>query len=254
MPGVSSRLTALAWGGFLLSLLPGCVTMRPQALGPSSLSASARTPWIPPPEARTALGPIAPPDLASYDLGRRWSLPEAVDVALRNNPTTRAAWARARAAAEDVGVQRAAYAPTINLTAKVSGSETDSSQDGELSQRASAGPGVALSWLLLDVGGRNAAIESARQTLWAANWTQNAAIQDAVLATQRAYYQHAANKATLEARRASLHDARVHLDAADGRHRAGVATIADVLQARTVVAQAMLAVQTAEGQLETARG
>src|SRR2546427_9399222 len=45
-----------------------------------------------------------------------------------------------------------------------------------------------------------------------------------------------------------------NLGAAEQRHRVGLATIADVLQARTALSQARLALEATQGQLETTRG
>src|SRR5262249_50100909 len=45
-----------------------------------------------------------------------------------------------------------------------------------------------------------------------------------------------------------------NLNAANARHDAGVATIADVLQAKTAASQAELALEAAQGQVQTIRG
>ena len=58
----------------------------------------------------------------------------------------------------------------------------------------------------------------------------------------------------MEARKANLEEARRNLDAATERHRAGVATIADVLQARTQASQAELDLQVTQGQVQVIRG
>jgi len=75
-----------------------------------------------------------------------------------------------------------------------------------------------------------------------------------VLKVESAYYLYQGTKALLEAERTSLSEVQTNLQAADERRRAGVATITDVLQARTSVAQIQLDVQTLEGQLQSVRG
>jgi outer membrane protein len=75
-----------------------------------------------------------------------------------------------------------------------------------------------------------------------------------VLQIQTAYFQYIANRALLAAQRITVREARANLAAAEERNRVGVATIADVLQARTAVSQADLAAETTEGDLQTSRG
>lgn len=58
----------------------------------------------------------------------------------------------------------------------------------------------------------------------------------------------------LAARQAGLKDAQASLDAAQDRHRTGVATIADVAQATAALSLAQLQLQTDMGQVEIARG
>ena len=61
-------------------------------------------------------------------------------------------------------------------------------------------------------------------------------------------------KALRAAEQSSLASAKESLSAAEARHQAGVATIADVLQAKTFFSQAELALETVEGQIQTIRG
>jgi outer membrane protein TolC len=75
-----------------------------------------------------------------------------------------------------------------------------------------------------------------------------------VLATSQGYYQYLNAKAQVVARQASSEEARRNLAAADERHRAGVATIADVLQAKTAASQAELALQIVQGLVQIVRG
>jgi outer membrane protein TolC len=115
-------------------------------------------------------------------------------------------------------------------------------------------PSLNLSYLLFDFGGRSGNIGTARNDLIAANFTHNATLQAVVLQIQSAYFQYVANRALLDAQRATEREARTNLSAAEERNRVGVATIADVLQARTAASQAALAAQVTEGDLQTSRG
>jgi TolC family type I secretion outer membrane protein len=233
----------------------GCAsTFSSPGLDPAT-SPAAAVPWTPPPGAVPLAAPPRtmeiPEDLRAHvsDL----SLPQVVDVALRNSPFTREAWWRARAAAAEVGIRQADLFPEIDLGAEVQ-SGRQAAAGGQSFTRTTYGPVATLNYLLFDFGGRRADVEAARQALIAADFLHNQAIQDVVLRVETAYYEYQGTKALLEAERTNLKEVETNLGAADERRRAGVATITDVLQARTSVAQIQLNIETLEGQLQSVRG
>lgn len=177
------------------------------------------------------------------------TLAKAIDIALTNNPRTRTTWLQARAAEANLGASRSAYLPEIDVNASAGRSRTSAQPATNFFS-----PSVALSYLLFDFGGREAAVEEARQTFIAANLFHDQAIQDVILATEQAYYDYLDAKALLAAQESTVRERKTSLDAADARHNAGVATIADVLQARTALSQAELNRETIEGQLHTIEG
>ena len=193
-----------------------------------------------------------PADLAERI--QRLTLAEVVDLGLRNNPQTRLSWSNARAAAEAYGSERGAYLPTID--GEVSGTrlKTVASQGRSAVTQSVFSPSLSLSYLLFDFGGRSGTVGAARNAVLAANYTHNATLQSVVLQIQTAYFQYIANRALLQAQRTTAQEARTNLQAAEERRRVGVATIADVLQARTAASQAELAAETTEGDLQTSRG
>jgi len=183
------------------------------------------------------------------------TLAQLMDVALQINPDTQESWDRARAAAAEWGVARGSYYPSVD--GAVSG------YGGNLSQmRGVLGDvGLSLSYLLLDFGGREATAESARQALIAANWNHNQSIQDLLRNVPQAYYRYLGNKARVRASEVSLNEALTSLRSTEQRKKAGVSTIADVLQARSRADQIRLdlvanrgAVQVSRGDLATAVG
>ena len=193
-----------------------------------------------------------PPDLEQRI--RRLTLAEVVDIGLRNNPATRLSWANARAAAAAYGSERGAYLPTVDGEVTATRLKTVASQGRSAVTQSVLNPSLNLSYLLFDFGGRSGNVGSARHELIAANFTHNATLQSVVLEIQSAYFQYVANRALLQAQRTTEREARTNLTAAQERQRVGVATIADVLQARTFASQAELAVQSTEGDLQTSRG
>ncbi|HEV7366299.1 MAG TPA: TolC family protein [Gemmatimonadales bacterium] len=211
--------------------------------------------WTPPPVQQVAESvgqPAVPPDLEQRL--SQLTLTEVVDLGLRNNPQTRESWANARAAAAAYGSQRGAYFPTIDGDVTGTRVKTVASQGRSAVIQSVLSPSVSLSYLLFDFGGRSGKVGAARNALLAANYTHNATLQDVVLQIQTAFFQYVANRALLKASRITVEEAQTNLAAAEERHRVGVATIADVLQARTAASQAQLSEQVIEGTLQTTRG
>jgi outer membrane protein len=254
----TARRLAAGAGVLLLLGAIGCVHRRAALqLGPGTATDPGSA-WTPPPgtaptpappgaPAAAAPAPGIPSDL--LQTAAHWSLSDLVDLALRTSPVTRAAWAAARAAAADLGAQRGSAYPSLLF-------ETDANRvkgsavGGQFAfHSTNYEPSLSLNYLLFDFGGRGATIDASRQALLAADFTHNAAIQDTVLQVEEAYYQYINAKALVVAEQAAVKEAQASLDAATRRRESGVSTVADVLQARTALSQAKLALQTAQGQV-----
>jgi TolC family type I secretion outer membrane protein len=180
-------------------------------------------------------------------------LRQLISFALQNSPQTRSSWLNARAAAAGVVSRRSAYYP--RLDAQVQAGYTHTAIGGTtVFDGFTLTPGATLSVLLFDLGGRSANIEEAEALLDAANLSHNRAIQDLVLNVQQAYFQYLSAKALVAANQDTLREAQTAYQAAEERRNAGVATVADVLQAKTLVSQARLVLQQNEGQVITVRG
>ncbi|MEO8217575.1 MAG: TolC family protein [Acidobacteriota bacterium] len=256
IPAVATMIAA----AFLSSAATACARWndlriaRPGRVGPGT-STSPGQPWVAPPGiVSKPPADISPASLPpSYVPGSPITLAEIVDIALANNPSTRIAWLQARAAEADLGSSRADYLPELDLDAEVGHARSGGGGRTVVTQMT-YGPSLSLSYLLFDFGGRSARSEQARQTLIAADFEHNAIIQNVVLAAQRAFYQYVEGKALLAAQEATLKELQTNLDSANARHEAGVATIADVLQARTALSQARLNFETIDGSLRTIEG
>jgi TolC family type I secretion outer membrane protein len=206
--------------------------------------------WSPPANAIPPQVP-SPSDVVLPPAGAPLDLAQIAGIALSNNPLTRTTWLQARISEANLGSVRAAYLPTVDLDASLSRARTT---PGAPAVTALNGPALSLDYLLFDFGGRNAASEAARQTLIAADYSHDQAIQDVILRVEQAYYDYLDAKALLTAQAATIKERHTSLDSADARHNAGVATIADVLQARTASAQAQLTYETIEGNLRRLQG
>ena len=236
--------------------LAGCTYGPPSVNGVAGAPASPSTTWTPPshglaPEPPQTISAL-PTDLLAR--ANQLTLGDVIDLALRNNPQTRVSWAQARAAAAEYGATRGAYLPSIVGAGTVSRTRSIAPNGGASINRTEFDPSLTMSYLLLDFGGRAGTIAEAKQTLFAADLTHNATIQSVVLAVETAYFTYMANVALLGAEHSAIAEAQANLAAAQQRDSVGLATIADVLQARTALSQEELNLETIQGELQTARG
>lgn len=185
------------------------------------------------------------------------SLPQLIDLAQRNNPRTRAAWLRARQAAEAVGLVESTYLPRIN--AQIMTGSARSQQDGLLfgdditlgaNQAVAA---VSMRWLLFDFGKRNAARGEAQELAFAANVGFSGAHQTLIYEVTQAYHDlHAATRR--EAVHASrVENARRFARAAAAKRAQGLATVTDVARADQAVAQARFDLARARSETRAAQ-
>lgn len=181
------------------------------------------------------------------------SLAAVVDRALCQNPQTRAAWANARIQAAQVGAARSAYLPGVSATASLSRNRVEAGVLGA-SAYNEGNAGLSAAYLLYDFGARDATLETALQTLAAANFTQDATVQKLFLSAIQAYYQLFAARAAVDSSLQSERAALESLKAATARYAAGTGTPADKLQAQTAFSQAVLNRIQAEGNAKSAEG
>ena len=241
----------------------GCASAPPATVkGARTTSPAPGRTWVPAPHAAAPLTPgeralAEPATPISAELAARMlvlSLTDVVDLALGNSPATRLSWAQARAAASTYGSANGRFLPIITGDVTGGPSKAISANPARLpANRTTLVPSVTLQYLLFDFGARNGTSRAAREALYAADFTHNAAVQTVLLQTQQAYFAFQAARGVLDASLATVETAKQNLAAADRRHEVGVATIADVLQARTALAQAQLITQSADGAVQGAR-
>ena len=228
-------------------LLTGCMS--------APVPAGSNVAWVPPQDARTTNGVWSAVRAQAVDFTRLLSLAELTDIALRNNPASRAAWSEARAAAAHVEEARATFMPTVTATAEASRRRTAAEPSSFDQDYLKYGPGLDMSYLVLNFGGgRKAAVEAALQTVYAADYSFNRAIQDTLFSVEVAYYGLVSAQAGIEAAEASVKDATTALDVAQERAAAGVGTQLDVLQAQARHDQSLYGLASAQGAFKTARG
>ena len=260
----------------LLATLGACIPNTPRIdgapaapSGPSALWPVPSKAKEPPPPASTPDAPEATAalrvDTAEY-AGQGLELDDVVDLALRRNPATRESWLAARAAADTYGSSRGALFPSIDAsvnagrTASAPGTVSSLGTGEPATRTAAAGTrsqlttGATLSYLLVDLGGRSGSIEQAKERAIAADLTHNATVHDVILQVESALFSYLATRALRDAQQESVDEAIADTAAAAERLHVGVATLAELLQARTQLAQGRFQLATLEGQQETAKG
>jgi outer membrane protein len=192
----------------------------------------------------------------AVDPAKTYSLAELVDLAESHNPQTRFAWERARAQAAALGIARSELYPTL---VAVAWSQTNRQQvlinnkfDRQTIQDFAAA--VELNYTIFDFGARRGRINAAKAETLAANLAFNDVHRNIIFQVQRAYYQLLNASGQEEAARADLANAQAVQQAAEDRLDNGLATLPDVLEARSATAQAEYELQAVLGTEEIARG
>jgi outer membrane protein len=192
----------------------------------------------------------------AVDPAKTYSLAELVDLAELHNPQTRFAWERARAQAAALGIARSELYPTLVAVAL---SQTNRQQvlfnnkfDRQTIQDFAVA--VELNYTILDFGARRGRINAAKAETLAANLAFNDVHRNIIFQVQRTYYQLLNASGQEDAARADLANAQAVQQAAEDRLDNGLATLPDVLEARSATAQAEYELQAVLGTEEIARG
>jgi outer membrane protein len=184
------------------------------------------------------------PSAADVDPSHVYSLVELIDIAQSRNPATPVAWEQARQAAINVGIARSAYLPA--LTASVVGGyqhavapiPSNLVPQGFITFNAQeVYPQLAVDYLLLDFGGRAAAVEAAKQLSIAGNAGFTATHQQVIFNVARAYFMLDGATAAVRAARQALADAQVVQRSAEALSGRGLATVVNVQIAQRETAQ-----------------
>jgi outer membrane protein TolC len=192
----------------------------------------------------------------ALDSSRIWSLAELIDVAEEHNPETRVAWERARAQLALWGVARSELYPTL-VTAVLAQGDRDEILFGDRFVRQTVfnyGTALDLSYTVFDSGARAGRIEAAKAEALAANFAFNDTHRNVIYEVERAYYRLQNAIGQEEAARASLANAQTVQRAAEDRLKHGLATLPDVLEARSASAQAEYDLQAVMGIEAVSRG
>jgi outer membrane protein len=190
------------------------------------------------------------------DPAKRYSLGELIDLAETHNPATRVAWERARAQAAALGVATSELYPTLAAAALSQTSRSEvlfgNSFFGQVIQDFQLE--LNFNYTVFDFGARAGRINAASAQVLAANFAFNDTHRKIIYEVQQAYYRLLSSMGQEEAARASLSNAQAVQEAAEQRLANGLATLPDMLEARSATAQADYDLQAIIGAEEIARG
>jgi len=214
-------------------------------------------PWHNPAELEIeAAARNVPGTRVDLDPSRTYSLPELIDLAEAHNPATRFSWESARVRAAALGVARSELYPTLAAAALSQTSRSEVFFGGQFYKQVAQDFQLALnlSYTIFDFGARSGRIDAATAQLLATNFAFNDTHRNVIYQVQTAYYRLLTSMGQEDAARASVANAQAVQQAAEERLTHGLATLPDVLEARSATAQAEYELQTVVGAEEIARG
>jgi outer membrane protein TolC len=179
-----------------------------------------------------------------------------VNIGEENNPETRVAWQNARARAAEVGIAESTLYPTLSAAALAKSTRFGMFYGTNFVQQTIEpfSPVFLLNYIIFDFGQRSEQIAVSRSNLLAANFQFNDAHRKIIFQVMQSYYRLLNSQGQQEAAEANLKNAQTVQQAAEDRLRHGLATLPDVLEARSSTAQADYDLQAAIGATEIAHG
>jgi outer membrane protein len=231
----------------LMALLSGIACAQRAPISPQQPWQGTTNLQSPPPRSAPALVP---------DPAKIYTLPELVNLAEQNNPETRVAWENAKARAADLGISKSTLYPTMAAAVLA---QTDRFNllfaPNYIRQTLfTFSPTLEVDYTVFDFGRRLDEVAISRNNLLAANFLFNDTHRKVIFQVMSAYYHVLDTKGQEDAAEANLKNAQTVQQAAEARLDLGLATLPDVLEARSAAAQADYDLQAALGASEIAHG
>ncbi|UTV82237.1 TolC family protein [Acidithiobacillus sp. YTS05] len=188
---------------------------------------------------------------AAKPIRKPQSLAALTAYALAHNPQTRVAWENLRASAAGVGAADAAFLPSLSLSANGIRSQSNTTAGFAIPVLNSSSESLSLTWVLYEFGLRAAQRDNALAQLYLNGFENNQALSQVALTVTQDYYQFIGQKALVQSYTQTVREDRANLDAAQLKQKSGMATIADVLQAKSALAQAVAQLLSARATLRS---
>lgn len=152
---------------------------------------------------------------------------DLIDIALENNPETRAVWWKAKRAESQEGIAKSAYYPSLDIETSVTHGREFRYINGPDVNYTYLSADLVLGWMLYDCE-RQANVEAARCALIAADWQYNFTLQKVILDVLSRAYSVLHAEECLEAALISCREAEFMFEVAKELHLAGLSSITDV--------------------------
>lgn len=190
------------------------------------------------------------------DSSATYTLSDLIAFAEAHNPETRGAWEQARARAAALGVAQAELYPTLAAAALSRTNREEVYLNTRFYRQTvqSFDLVLDLNYTIFDFGARSGRIDAAKAQLLAADFAFNDVHRRLIYRVAEAYYQLLNAAGQEAAARASLANAQNVQQSAEARLNNGLATLPDVLEARSATAQADYDLQSALGTEDIAHG
>jgi outer membrane protein TolC len=203
------------------------------------------------PDMRSSFGPAV-----RIEPDKVYSLADLIDFAEAHNPETRVAWENAREQAAALGIARSELFPTVASVALASVQRKEDGFGSRFYRQTLADFETSLdfNYTIFDFGARRARISAESARLLASNCAFNDVHRTLIYDVSQAYYRLLNAAGQEEAAGASLVNAQAVQQSSEERLRNGLATLPDVLEARSATAQAQYDLQAVLGAEQIARG
>jgi outer membrane protein len=190
------------------------------------------------------------------DPEKAYSLSELIDLAEAHNPETRVVWETAREQGAALGIAHSELYPTLSAVAATGVDRQEVPLGTRFYRHTDPYDLVSLdlNYTIFDFGARRGRIAAESARLLAANFAFNDVHRKLIFEVQDAYYRLLNASAQDAAARASLANAEAVQQAAEERLQNGLATLPDVLEARSATAQSRYDLQAVLGAEQNARG
>ncbi len=187
------------------------------------------------------------------DFNEPLTLAALLDIALKNNPTTRQAWEQSRAKQAILRQEQSQLFPKVTINADGTREKSvATAQSGNIND-LKYGPSGKAELLLFDFGGRDAEIEAAYQDMISSGFQFNQSLQDLILDVQQNYYGLHSAVSSLEAAESDVVDSKASFEAAKLRFQVGLVSKLDQLQAEASYDDSLYNLEEAKYDLKTAR-
>lgn len=165
------------------------------------------------------------------------SLAELIDMALKNSPETEKAWAQTKRAQAALGIAKSKNYPTLDATGTLNHMREVKFPSGPNTVLTNYGAELCLSYLLFDFGERSAAVQAAKESLYAANWAADFSMQQIICKVTSSYYEYLNAKELLQMQESSLKDGELIAEAAEELYKRGLRSVTDMSTSKAAVAE-----------------